>query len=290
MDMTEYSYVILKYRHDVAAGEVLNVGVVMFAPGTGQVGALTSDRYSRLSKAFAHFDGNQHRATMDRLETQLTVLGSRLSAGIFQYEERAQFTDAGAVVRSIWPDQGLSYFVGNVQYGICSDFELELRELYDRFVLSQQDNRETQDRFNDDAVWSKLRKVLFDRGILEVLQPKVLGESEIEFQHAYKNGKWHVIEPVSLDYINGNDIKQRALLAVGKAAAMLNVDDFGTFNVIVGKPRRVENEKQYQASLQLLRNIPVSHQIIDEDSAEDFAAALKAEMEAHSVMDERRRA
>ncbi len=27
MEMTEYSYVILKYRHDVAAGEVLNVGV-----------------------------------------------------------------------------------------------------------------------------------------------------------------------------------------------------------------------------------------------------------------------
>lgn len=51
MNELEYTYTVLKYRHDAAAGEVLNVGVVLFSEVTGQVGMLYDQRCSRLSQS-----------------------------------------------------------------------------------------------------------------------------------------------------------------------------------------------------------------------------------------------
>jgi hypothetical protein len=82
------SYTVLKYRHDAAAGEVLNIGVVLYAPETGQVGALFSPRYGRLSEAFAGFDGDLYHSVTSRLGAALERLGAPLSSGLFQAEER----------------------------------------------------------------------------------------------------------------------------------------------------------------------------------------------------------
>lgn len=288
--MTEYSYVILKYRHDAAADEVMNVGVVMFAPATGQVGVISLSKYGRLSEAFANFDGQLYHAIMNRLANQLNILNVRMSEGLFQVVERQQFEDAGALVRTAWPDQGLAYFISPVLFGICNDVEKELAQLHERFVTSQHDERTGPARFSDDAVWSGLRAVLSRRGIDGVLQPKTLGISEIEFDHAYKNGKWHVIEPVSLDYINPSQIKERALLTVGKASAVRDLPDFGTFHIVIGKPLRVATEKQFSNAINLLKTMPVRHEIVLPHEVEDFAARLEADLEKHNLIPELRRA
>ncbi len=206
--------------------------------------------------------------------------------GLYQLEERERFGDVGDLVRIAWPDQGLSYFAGPVQFGLTNDVTAELKELYDRFVLSQFDRRDAQSRFDDDALWSDLKRVLAERGITRVLHPMVLGPSEIEFQHAYKNGKWHVIEAVSLDYANAGDIKQRALLAVGKAAAVRGVEEFGSMTVIVGKPKRISSEKSYANALRLLRDMPVKSQIVLETDADQFAAQLEQQLLAYGLLSE----
>lgn len=55
-----------------------------------------------------------------------------------------------------------------------------------------------------------MEKVL-SPSVLKVLQPQALGPSAVEYDHVYKNEKWHVIEPVSLDFANASDMKERAL-------------------------------------------------------------------------------
>lgn len=282
MNMTKYSYVILKYRHDFTAGEVLNIGLVMFAHETGQVGVLTSSTYSRLSKTFAHFDGNQHREVLNRISSQIEAAGIRMTEGVLQPLERAKYVDAFQLVRSVWPDQGLSYFASLSSYGICENFEKELTELYDRFVLSQQDERAITERYDDDAVWRKLNRVLTEKGIH--LEPVSLGPAEIQFEHAYKNGKWHIIEPISLDYVNPASIKERALNTVGKSVAMSNVAEFGTMNLIIARPSRTEHNRQFEIAVELLKQIRVKHKIVFEEDVEDFAATMEQQIHEHGLL------
>lgn len=282
--MTQFSYSIIRYRHDISTGETLNVGVVLFAPETGEVGIQYSQKYARLSEAFAGFDGDAYRSTMSKLESRLLAIAKPMSEGLFQLENREKFETSDDLIRSIWLDQGLAYYIGRGGHGISDDLASDLQELYDRFVLSQSDKREWQARFDDEAVWNQVRTILSERGIVQVLRPKTIGSAEVEFQHAYKNEKWHAIEAISLDYANPTDMKQKAYMTLGKATAVSDAEEFGSLTLFVGKPKRVELEKKYFEAMTLLASIPVPHTIVDAENAAEYAYTLEREMRAHGVL------
>ncbi len=100
MTELEYSYTILKYRHDAAAGEVLNIGVVLFSPTTGQVGVQFDPRYGRLSQTFAHFDGDLYKRVLERLNAALTSMARPMRENLFELDARSRFDDAGDLVRA----------------------------------------------------------------------------------------------------------------------------------------------------------------------------------------------
>jgi hypothetical protein len=273
----EYSYTLLKYRHDQAAGEVLNVGVALLS-SEGQVGVCWSSRYARLSEAFAGFDGELYKDVLEKIERALERISKPMREGLFQLEEREKYPHIGSVVRLAWPDQGLAYFVGPVMFGVTDNIEQELTILYDRFVLSQFDRQEAQARLDDNAIWSNVRRVLTPRGITRVLQSKALGPAEVEFEHAYLNHKWHVLEIVSLDYAHSSDVKQRALLTAGKASAVRDLEEFGSMTIIVAKPRRLQSEKPFRDAMRILENMPVKSRIVEEPDVDRFAESLEREM------------
>ena len=49
---TTFTYAILRYVHDIATGEFVNMGVALYAPEAKYVSAICSPRYGRLSKMF----------------------------------------------------------------------------------------------------------------------------------------------------------------------------------------------------------------------------------------------
>lgn len=280
----EYSYTILKYRHDIAAGEALNVGVVLYCPAKGQVGFVFDQKYRRLSSAFAGFDGDQHRKMLRRLEDALNSLARPLANSLFEIEERSRYPDAGAVIRTVWPDQGLSYFAGLPLFGIAEDLEAELKDLYDRFVLSQADARPTQERYDDHQLWEKVKAVLTPRGIAQMLVPVTLGPVEVEFEHAYKNGKWHAIETISMDYLEGNEMKKRAFEMVGKVSSVGSLPEMGTCTIVVGAPRRREAEKGYAEARRILMDAPGGPRIVLESEIESLAEDIEREMRQYGML------
>ena len=60
--MTPYNFALLRYMHSAVAGELVNIGVVMWVPQQNGVLHFISDRYSRLSGFYSEFfDGTaQH--------------------------------------------------------------------------------------------------------------------------------------------------------------------------------------------------------------------------------------
>lgn len=284
MNELEYSYTVIKYRHDPAAGEVLNVGIVLYCPVTGQVGTLHDSRYRRLSQAFAGFDGDRYRQILTQLEKAISRLGKPLTGNLFEVDERKRFPDVGSLVRTAWPDQGLQYFHGPVMHGVLSDLDLELKDLYDRFVLSQSDRRESEERLNDEDLWKSFEKVLTPRGLLGVLQEVELGPAEVKFPHAYKNEQWHVIEPLSLDYLDGAEMKRRAYEFAGKVTAVRDSEELGSVTLLVGGPRRVDPGKPYDQAKQILRKLGGSVRIFEESELSGFVDLLERELREHNLL------
>jgi hypothetical protein len=71
MSAIPYTYSVIRYVHDPAVGETLNVGVVLYAPSVPYVGARLDHHYERLTHAFAEFDGDHYRKTVRQFEATI---------------------------------------------------------------------------------------------------------------------------------------------------------------------------------------------------------------------------
>ncbi len=128
MKKLEYSYTVLKYRHDIVTGEVLNIGVVIYAPETGQKLFHVISNYARLSNAFEGFDDEQFRLLRSRFAIAVNKIRTRTKS------DKIIYSDVSELVCAIWPDQGLGYFASPAKYGLANDLHEELIDLFNRFV------------------------------------------------------------------------------------------------------------------------------------------------------------
>lgn len=75
---TAYSFMILRYVHDIMTGEFINVGVVLYSPEARFLGAICNKRYGRLTKLFLEIESEQYRSLMRYIESHINAMGERL--------------------------------------------------------------------------------------------------------------------------------------------------------------------------------------------------------------------
>lgn len=133
-----YTFRVIRYVHDPAVGEMLNVGVLLHAPAAHYLGFKFDSRTSRLSTTFVDFDGENFRCHITRIETVLRRVAEDMQPNLGLSEPRHSIE---AVTRLIFPDTGASFQPGAVLAGITDDPAVELDILFERMVASQT-NRE----------------------------------------------------------------------------------------------------------------------------------------------------
>src|SRR5262245_655599 len=143
--------------------------------------------------------------------------------------------------------------------GLTNDAAKTFARLYERFV-TRYDTPSTHPRTDDD-VWRPVMERLAQRNLLSRLQEKTIrGEADlIVFKHAWRNGGWHVYEPVSFDLADAEGIKSKARSWLGHLSAV--ADDVEPFkpHFIVGAPATEGLEDAYRSALAILprpRTIP----------------------------------
>ena len=119
--------------------------------------------------------------------------------------------DVRCVTEEVWPDQDLSFQVSPVMAGITEDPKEAVEGIFHRMVTSQYlyDRGETR---TDDEVWTFYQAPLIQRRVIKKLRPTILAtrEVEIKFEHAFKNERWHVLQPMSMDYKRKENIQNKA--------------------------------------------------------------------------------
>src|SRR5690348_18136916 len=111
-----YSYRIVRYVHDPAAGETLNVGVVLYAPSMRFLNAIVHTHYERLSKTFSNFQGDDYRHALRRFELAVDRFREQELDDSLLVKNVAE--SLSGITARIWPDENLSFRLGPVLSGI----------------------------------------------------------------------------------------------------------------------------------------------------------------------------
>jgi hypothetical protein len=95
---TTFTYTLLRYVHDIATGEFVNMSVALYAPEAKCISAICSPRYGRLSKMFLEVNGDHLSSVMryiqGRFEEHTTKFNEELRDYI-QCSRRAIDTKSG---------------------------------------------------------------------------------------------------------------------------------------------------------------------------------------------------
>jgi Protein of unknown function (DUF3037) len=285
MNTIPYTYSIIRYVHDPGVGEMLNVGVILCAPTINLVETRFEYRYERLSEAFMGFDGDYYRRSIRHFGRVIDALRERLKLPqLFDVWDFA--ADVQSITKEVWPDPELSFQVSSVMTGITDNPHEAIESLFHRMVTSQYlyDRAETK---TDDEVWTFYQEPLIERRVIRKLRPTTLATKEIEikFEHAFRNERWHVLQPMSMDYVRKENIQRKATTWLGNAVALGENRELDTMYILLGPPELESHRVAYEKAKSLLNKIPIKHHLIEEDAAEDFADHIASYMRQHGVDD-----
>lgn len=167
--------------------------------------------------------------------------------------------------------------------GVTDDPERTLARLYNRLV--GQYDMDAKHRRSDADVWRPVRDRLQQRAIPIVLEEKtVIGSTdEIAFKHAWKNGHWHVYEPLSLDLADADGIKDKARLWRGHLAAVAKggLQEKLALHFIVGAPDSQVLLPAYRSALAILREADLHPQVFEDNQIEELVNIIENEVLAH---------
>jgi len=154
-----------------------------------------------------------------------------------------------------------------------------LGQFYVRLVEKYQQRAQVPSR-TVDGVWKHYRKELEEKQILARLQSKriIAKDYDYQFDHAWKNGHWSLLEPVSLDLQDADTILDKANRWLGRATNLKDSPELFRLLVLPGEPRIEKLRPAYAKALNILNKMPVKKELISEQEARKFTGELAAEM------------
>jgi len=272
-----YSYVVLRYVHDPVADESVNVGVLVHAPASCFLHARTRTTFGRLRKLFPDLDGEAFKRALRGVEEGVDRLAKEAAS-----TPLLPSSDAASLARTVLPDDDSGLRWSRVGTGLTLDPAATLDTLFLRFVARH--DKLADRRRDDDDVWRFISQKLTAHDVADRFEEKTIrgGADEITLRHAWKNGRWHAVEPVSLDLADADGVKGKARRWLGHLSAVDGLEQQALVHLVVGRPADVDLAPAYRDALAILRKAPAA-EVVEEDEAEAVVTRLADEIMAHEA-------
>lgn len=273
-----YTYSVLRYVHDVTSGEFVNVGVALYAPQARYLSAICRTTYGRINKVFPGLNAEHFKGLMRHIQNSFEAQGERLTNEL----PLAAPSSVMEIAQSVLPKDDSSLQWSAAGSGRTDDPAQALEKLFNRMVMRYEE-RQTSSSRTDDDVWRHFKRDLEERQILQHFQPKTIAvqDDEVEFQHSWKNGKWHCLEAVSFDLAAADSIRDKAHRWLGQLASVQGADDPFKVYLLVGAPQQEDLQPAFQSAMSILRKIPGDKEIVLEHDALGLAARIAGEVAEH---------
>lgn len=278
---TEFSYIILRYVHDVVSGEFVNVGVVIVAPKTRFAGALCTNRYQRISQFFRGASGKHVRDVNSYIQGRIDEISERLVSNSFAENFPS---NAAEFAEQVLPKDDSSFQTSDLRGGIAdaNSMEAVLEDLFTRFVERYEKILERRTR-TDDEVWRPFKRALDSKRLSVYLKPHLLKapHCEFEFKRVFKNGRLHVCQPISFDLASENEVSEKALLWFGRIEQLQESAEKFKAYFLLGKPSDPALSDAFKDAQEILQEVRTEKEVYAEDDAERFTARVREELQSH---------
>ena len=283
-DFTSYQYSVIRYHHDLSTGEFLNIGIAIYAPELNYFKAQITSKYSRITDTFCTANGEEYRYYINRLMRRFENKNHDLSStqdALFNKES----TDLEKILREYLRKES-SFQYSNPSSGISKSsidsIDKAFNNLYDKYVekyIKKQDNRTR----NEDQIWKDVylpRIEEVQKNLVYSLVHTVVKTDydDISYDYAWKNGKWHLIQPISFDLIKPGSITEKAQRFLGKNVLLNTSEEVKALYILLGQPQNKEKEivKSYNKAKDIITANDFNYEleVIEEDGAKDFASYL----------------
>ncbi|MFG6081576.1 DUF3037 domain-containing protein [Paracoccus litorisediminis] len=263
-----YSYAVLQYRHDVWVGEALNAGVLLFSESARFLKLKSRTGQGRLAQAYPDLDHGAFRDAVKALGRRFDKISS--SSGLFQPSGGA--LEVGRKVL-LPDDSSLSW--GMTGSGISADPEDALNKIYARFV-GRYDKVAGREPRTDEMVFETVRRKLELAELYQRVQPHVVRSkyAAIPFKHTIENGALHVIQPVSFDSADAENMLDKAAKWAGRLQSIAELKGRVRPYFVTGKPTDHSLMVQYSKMVELLRASPLDPVVMDEEHSSELVAKI----------------
>jgi hypothetical protein len=275
---TTYSYVTLRYVHDVVTGEFANVGVVVYAPEQRLLEARFTGSYERLNALFLKIDHAHFRALMRYLTNRFEELGEDL-------RDSLDLLPVGGItqlVRQVLPPDDSSLQWSESGGGFTENVEETLRNLFSRLVERYVRESELPSR-TDDEIARPFKVTLEKKHVAQRVRQKLIEarDYQYEFQFGWQNSVWHVYEPVSFDLMNPGSIVEKANTWLGRGMALQDSPEKFKIHFLLGEPKQPGTGKAFEHAQHLLRKIPGHPHLVRENQMTEFAEEVAEKISQH---------
>lgn len=273
--MTQYEFITLRYRHDAMTGEFINIGVLLLSNDRFLGGRFCS-RFTRMKQLFGSLQKSNHKHLMSYLQRHF----DRVSGEVVDELVTMQQSITELAHRVLPPDDS-AYQWSEIKRGLTADPEQELNHLYKRLV-THYENRGEKTRRSDDDVWSSFNSVFREKQITRHLIPKKLETPDYayNFDHAFKNGAYHLYEPLAFDYEDASKIAEKAVRWRGRGDALSSAEDH-KFWFLVGEVDGDSRRRAVEKALNVITAIRGDVEIVREQEKASFAEDLSAMIKRH---------
>lgn len=274
-----YSYSILRYVHDAATQEFINIGVVVFSGAAKYFRARCTTKYGRITGAFEKIDGNRFRQLSRYIQEQICAIGVDYASALPFGDE----PNLEAMLGKVLPADDSAIQFSKAGVGLSSDLDRTLEDLFQRYVERYRSVNES--RRSDEEVWRVFREPLDRVDVTARLTPKriVAPSYEYEFERSWKNQVWHLYEPVSFDMVEAGSMLDKANRWVGRATSLMDSSERFEIHLLLGEPQDDRLKSAFTKAENILNKMPVKKQLIRESEAEAFAEELAREIDSHVV-------
>lgn len=282
-----FQYAILKYIHDPTTEEFLNVGLVVYSKDFSFFRVQLLTKYKRITQTFPGADGEFYRRYIIHLQRRFI----KVSDNISEKTQHAMFKELpenlNDILIKILPPNDSSIQFSAPNGGLASDLDLTFENLYSRLIEYYIPDQERTTRVDED-IWKPYNRLLKQKKVLSYLRPTIINtpHDNIEFQHAWKNGRWKMLQPVSFDLAYPTNIKKKAKTWLGNLTLMRDNKQWSNLYFLLGKPRSEQKSliNAYGSAKDILMTEidSLSIKLIEEDEAEDFTNEISPQIEEDS--------
>lgn len=270
-----FQFSILQYVHDTFTEEFLNVGLAFYAPSLPYFNVKLLAKYRRLTQTFPSADGEHYRKYIVSMQTKFDLLYQNVNSGQISFTSSHPLK-IEELLGTVLPKDDSSLRFGAVHGGMTSNLEETFNDFYHRFVEMHLHEEKEESR-DESVIWHDFSKSLKEHNISHQLRSTVINtpQDDIEFDHAWKNGRWNALQPISFDLSQTAYIRRKSREWFSANVLLSKARDVNEVYYLLSKPLHQEASlmKAYQKAKDLLGTGEYSQKvkIIEENEAEDFA-------------------